>query len=254
MTQNKESLTQLLIASLRQEEFVLYRQLIRPAAGRKMQRGFQEVLVRFQQEEDKLLPPGTFFPILEDGGLLPMLDRWVVSKVGRWIHSTLSARPDWTPPCTNINLSSQTLADAAFGAFVHKQVELSKVPKHALGFEISMDSVERLGEEVARIISMLRPVGCSFTLSSFEGDEKSLTVLKYLKPDFIKPHTRLTRNVRAGAPQAQALSLLQSVCRSLNVATIAEQIEDAHVIGELERIGIDYLQGFGISTPAPLSA
>jgi EAL domain-containing protein (putative c-di-GMP-specific phosphodiesterase class I) len=49
------------IAALRQDEFVLYSQEIRPALPGSGQRPFQEILLRFRQEEERLLPPGSFF-------------------------------------------------------------------------------------------------------------------------------------------------------------------------------------------------
>jgi EAL domain-containing protein (putative c-di-GMP-specific phosphodiesterase class I) len=45
------------------------------------QRPFQEVLVRFKEEEEKLLPPGTFFRCSREYRLLPYVDRWVVSRL-----------------------------------------------------------------------------------------------------------------------------------------------------------------------------
>ena len=60
-----------LIAALQQDEFVLYAQNILALAPKSGERPFQEVFVRFKEEDTKLLPPGSFFPVLEECKLLP---------------------------------------------------------------------------------------------------------------------------------------------------------------------------------------
>ncbi len=40
-----------------------------------------EILVRMREEERALLPPGDFLPVLEHYGMMPHLNRWVVSRV-----------------------------------------------------------------------------------------------------------------------------------------------------------------------------
>ena len=79
-----------------------------------------------------LLPPGSFFPILDAHNLLPHLDRWVVKRLSRWVSSALSIKPDWSIPVSNINLSDATLADSDFGEYVHSYVDDSFLSNGAL--------------------------------------------------------------------------------------------------------------------------
>ena len=59
-----------LMSALQKDEFVLYTQTIVPLGAPQKQRLFQEIFVRFKEEDAMLLPPGTFFPILEEYHLL----------------------------------------------------------------------------------------------------------------------------------------------------------------------------------------
>ena len=113
-----------LIRDLKDEKFVLYFQSIVPVAidvpGKALHR---EILIRFKEEEQGLMPPGTFLPILEQQGLMPLLDRWVTGRVLKWVRSLHAAgTPRYAPRCS-INVSSDTIRrDAAFGDFVHQSV------------------------------------------------------------------------------------------------------------------------------------
>jgi EAL domain-containing protein (putative c-di-GMP-specific phosphodiesterase class I) len=38
----------------------------------------------------------------------------------------------------------------------------------------------------------------------------------------------------------------------LGIATVAESVETAAVLGELERLGVDFVQGYYLARPRPL--
>src|SRR5574339_1150616 len=92
--------------ALDQDELLLYGQpilLLRPPAGFPM----AEVLVRLREEEALMLPPGDFLPVFEHFGMMPDLDRWVASRVVRW----LAGAPPGGFRSFSINVSVQTIGD-----------------------------------------------------------------------------------------------------------------------------------------------
>lgn len=237
-------ITDRLIAALQQDEFVLYAQTIIPLAQGRKERPFQEIFVRFKEEDAKLLPPGTFFPVLEECHLLPYLDRWVVNRLARWVRSALAIKPDWQTPCSNVNLSNETLVDADFGQYVRKYVENSYLSDGALGFEIVWDSAIVHQESIRRLMAELRPHGCRFTLSGFDGIDPSFAVLKTLAPHFVK--------ISATTINPAAVSEINRRCHTLEIKTIAEHVENGQVLEHLRRTNIDFAQGFEISPVQPL--
>ncbi|MEO8009901.1 MAG: EAL domain-containing protein [Betaproteobacteria bacterium] len=77
---------------------MLYSQKIVPLAPQPGDREFQEIFVRFKEEDAKLLPPGTFFPLLEECRMLPYLDRWVVNRLARFVRNGQKFKRDWGAP------------------------------------------------------------------------------------------------------------------------------------------------------------
>ena len=61
-----KTITQRLLAALQEDEFVLYTQAITPLEPGADSRAFQEIFIRFREEDAKMLPPGSFFPLLEE--------------------------------------------------------------------------------------------------------------------------------------------------------------------------------------------
>ena len=76
----QNDITERLLSALQEDEFVLYAQAILPLVPQTDARAFNEIFIRFKEEDEKLLPPGSFFPMLEEVGMLPYLDRWVVNR------------------------------------------------------------------------------------------------------------------------------------------------------------------------------
>jgi len=245
-------MAELLVAALRQEEFVLYGQEIRPLKPAPDARPIREVLVRFQQEEERLIPPGTFFPVLEEQGLLAMLDRWVVATLIKRLHAALQVRPDWKVPCNTVNLCLQAIQEPGFRRFVARHLEVSGIAAGSIAFEIPWSMVTAHATAIHAFMTRLRRAGCAFVFSGFDGTEEAVAGLRYLKPDFVKISTRLIQQVLPSATGRAAVQFVHRTCNSLGIETIAEQVEDAAAIEPLRELGIDYVQGFAVSHPQPI--
>lgn len=237
--ETEKAIADRLISALQQDEFVLYTQSIVPLVPQRDDRAFQEIFVRFKEEDAKLLPPGTFFPVLAECRLLPYLDRWVLNRLARFVRSGLKFLPDWKIPRYNVNLSDETLADPKFGNYVLKYVDNSYLSGGVLGFEISCDSAMANREPLRRLMAGLRPHGCNLTVAGFDGSEALLAELKALEPDFVK--------ISALTVDPAKVSEINRMCHSLRARTIAENIENERVLDHLRRTKIDFGQGFEIS-------
>jgi len=242
--QSQTSLVDRLIASLQQDEFVLYAQAIMPLVPQNGERPFQEIFVRFKEEDTKLLPPGTFFPVLEECQLLPYLDRWVANRLARWVRSAVGVKPDWVIPRNNVNLSEATLADPDYGQYVCKYVDDSYLSDGALGFEVALESAVAHEVSLRKLMAEVRPYGCSLTLSGFDGSKASFSELKDLAPNFIKIST-------ASVAPAE-LPEINRECQTLGIKTIAEHVESSQMLLHLRQSKIDFVQGFEISPVKPL--
>jgi len=243
-TEPHKALVNRLIASLQQDEFVLYAQSIMALTPQSGERPFQEIFVRFKEEDAKLLPPGTFFPILEECRLLPYLDRWVANRLARWVRSALRIKPDWVIPRNNVNLSEATLIDSSYGHYVCKYVDRSYLSDGALGFEVTLDNAIAHERSLRKLMAEVRPFGCSLTLSGFDGSKASFSELKDLAPNFVKISV-------LNVPPAD-LPDISRRCRVAGIKTIAEHVESGQMLQHLRQTKFDFAQGFDISPVLPL--
>ena len=240
----RKDIAERLLSALQGDEFVLYRQPIVAFNPQPDARAFNEIFVRFQEEDDRLLPPGAFFPVLEEAGMLPDLDRWVVDRLARFVRAGLKINPDWNVPRYIVNLSDETLADEEFGTYVRRYVDNANLSGGVLGFDISRDSALSNRESLLQLMEELRPHGCSLAVADFDGSDASLAALRAFEPDFVK--------ISATAVDPAKMREINRMCHDLGAQTIAEHVEDNQVLDHLRRCEIDFAQGFGLAKVEPL--
>lgn len=247
-----------LIDALNHDQFVLHQQPIvalhAHAGDAGTREGYQEIFVRFQEEEDKLLPPGTFIPVLESYALMHLLDRWVVNRVIKWIHAGRRADPAWIPPCCSINVSNDTLVNPDTAHFVIQQVQRGGISGRKLAFEIAEEDARIYLTQVAALARELRPLGCRFTLTSYTGARIPADRLAPLGIDSVKLDADIVTTLHGNPESVRRARALHQACVAAGVSTIAEFVERQDTLEHLLGLGIHYAQGFGIGRSRPLAA
>lgn len=243
-----------LIAALRQEEFVLYTQAIVPLIPDAEEPAYREILVRFLEEEEKLLPPGSFIPILEGYHLMPYLDRWVVNRAARSMRAIRRGNANRAAqlPRNSINLSSDTLHDRSFAPFVLKQVAAAGIPGATFSFEIMCSDAIRLCDQVCAFAEQIRPAGCTFSVASCDGEPAALEMLQRVMPGFVKIRSGLIGRMDRDPMSAARVDVLNRRCHSMGIRTIAEHVERPETLEILRQAGVDFAQGFLVGCPEPI--
>lgn len=241
-----------LTRALQQNEFLLYAQKIQPLKPLPFDHGCYEILLRLQEEEENLLPPGGFIPIAERCGMTEDIDRWVVRTVISWSLEQRRADPKWEIPMFCVNLSEAAIVNPEFARFVRTELQRSGFPASQLCFEIGELEIISSHNSVGSFIAALKPAGCRFTVDAFGSVKLSFSNLSGLAMDFIKIDGVIIQNMFKTEADLTRLRAIVNVCAKLGVRTIAEFVEDERTLAKLREIGIDYAQGFGIDRPGPI--
>ena len=212
----------------------------------------QELLIRMRDEEQNLVPPGTFLPIAEHFGMMPDIDRFVVRKAiaARVAAARLSAdAADFPLLC--INLARASIEDRSFPEFVVRALEQNRIPGEALCFEIEDGDAIACLPEASRFAHVLKPLGCRFTLDGFGRSGVGFDHVKALPLDFLKIDGTIVLQILR-VPEALAkVRAIQRVCKVIGIRTIAEMVESDESQEKLRAVEVDYVQGFGIAKPRP---
>jgi EAL domain-containing protein (putative c-di-GMP-specific phosphodiesterase class I) len=243
---------ELFAEALKQDQFSLFSQPIAPLAAGKSHHRYVEIFVRFREEEEYLLPPGTFFPILEANHLTAELDRWVVRKVLGWSARKRDSQANWTIPCFNINLADDTIKDKDFAPRVLDALYDSRIPPDRLWFELTVKQLAQFGEAARRTISTLKALGCALAVSDFSGTEADAKDYRDAGVQVVKLAGSVVRDIHRNPRALSNLLAINGACHKFGLQTIAQFVEAREALPMLRKAGVDYAQGFCIAVPVPL--
>lgn len=231
--------------ALAESHFALLRQPIVRLAPEAGEAAFYEILLRLEEDEGNLLPPGSFFPVAERFGMMERVDRWVVREVVARCRES-GAGPGAARARYAVNLSQASVRSADFARFVQDQLVEQYVDGGALCFEIAEHDFSQCHDDAARLIGELKPLGCRFTADAFGSVKGSFATLKGLAFDYVKVDGVLVLNLLRHTSARIKVSAIAEVCRKAGMRSIAEFVEDEAALAALREIGVDYAQGFGV--------
>jgi len=231
--------------ALQKDEFVLYCQPILAFAG-DQRYPMAEVLVRMREEERALLPPGEFLPVFEHYGMMPQLDRWVVSHVLQRL-----AKGSRVPRFT-INVSGQTLQDAKFPAFIAAALKSAGVAAASILFEIDESDILGRLEAAARFAAPVKALGCGLLIDGFCRRAVSFMPLKELRLDFVKVDGSIVRKILTSEIARTKMNAVVRVAETLGIGVVAECVEEQDIMLRLKALSVSHVQGFGVYQPQPI--
>jgi diguanylate cyclase (GGDEF)-like protein/PAS domain S-box-containing protein len=238
--------------ALRDNKFELYFQPIVHARAGGVSGPALEVFVRLTSENGlPASPPAEFIRAAERYRLMPHVDRWVVQAV----FAALGRGGLKLPPGRSvaINLAGQTLGDSEFLEFVVECFDHTGASPADICFEVTESSVVANLDHAQRFIAVLHGMGCEFALDNFGSGLSSFSTLKTLPMDYLKIDGSFIKNLAGDTVNQAMVAAMIDLSRSLNFRVVAEQVEDQWALDTVTGMGIDFVQGFIVGRPQPLS-
>ncbi|TBR37258.1 MULTISPECIES: EAL domain-containing protein [Dyella] len=235
-------------AALTDDRFVLLAQEIIDLRG-PGQGHHVELLLRMVEEDGALIPPRAFIPAAERYGLMPSIDRWVVDAAFGTLRHRLEHQPAQVPDICAINLSGMSLCEDGFSDFLRRQFIAHRVPPSSICFEITETAAISSLSRATVFINEMRALGCRFSLDDFGAGMSSFTYLKHLPVDFVKIDGSFVKDMIDDPTDLAMVQAINNIGHVTGKLTIAECVSCPELLLQVERMGIDFAQGFAISAP-----
>ncbi len=233
-----------------EHRFFLYQQTIQPLRPEFQEPPLCEIFIRMIDEDGRIASPGAFIPAAERYHLIASIDRWVVHAAFVSLACRILSHGDET--CFAINLSGQSIGDEYFLEYVLEEMEQTGVEPTRICFEITETAAVGNLTQAMRFIEVLKKFGCRFVLDDFGSGLSSFAYLKNLSVDFLKIDGAFVRDMVGSPVQRALVESIHQIGQVMGIRTIAESVENRQTLEVLKEIGVDYVQGYGISLPEPL--
>lgn len=201
-----------------------------------------ECLLRLCREDGEIVSAGRFIMAAEQLGLVHLLDRRALALASE----TLASDPEVH---LALNVSAATV----------------KNPEAASGYVAALRSLgiaaERVTLELTETIALddpamasdfsneVRSIGCDFAIDDFGSGYTTFRNLMAIEAEMIKIDGTLIEGIAHDRNKQTFVRMMVDLAQTFAVKTVAEMVDDRADADMLERLGIDYLQGFMFGVP-----
>jgi EAL domain-containing protein (putative c-di-GMP-specific phosphodiesterase class I)/ActR/RegA family two-component response regulator len=206
-----------------------------------------EALIRWQTPEGKIIMPLEFIAIAEDSGLIREVDRYVIDAVCRQISEWRRAGHDAGDVA--INVSTFSLQDYEFVAFVAATMARHQVPSNCVKLEVTEGLLMKNVGVAKRIMTDLKSMGIKWSIDDFGTGYSALSYLRQYPFDQLKIDRSFVEGVHLNLENASVTRAIISMAHSLGITVIAEGVETAEQMGFLLQAGCGQIQGYYYSPP-----
>jgi diguanylate cyclase (GGDEF)-like protein len=227
-------------AALMENRFRLVQQPIASLVGEDL--GMYAVRLRMLDEQGQEVLPSVFMPAAERNDLMKNVDRWVVGAA----MSFCAARK---PGALFVRLSQDTLADAAFPAWLAENLKKVKIEPARIVFQVREDVAAQQIKEMVGLHKALAASGFRFALEGFGMGRDTEQLLTHLKPDFVKVHGALMQGLSADQDKQARVKSVVELARKSKSVTIGERVQDANTMAVLWQLGVEFIQGYFVNAP-----
>ncbi len=237
--------------SLQRNSFVLVTEPIVAVAEQARIPVYREVLLRLPIDDGKLMMPGEFLPVAERYGQMPLIDLWVANAVVHHLEG-LQAEGKLGAEVWAVNVSASSLNDREFCRRISSLLKSRPAASARLCFEITETIAIAEIASVSRFINQMRGLGCRFALDDFGTGAATFGYLKKIQFDYLKIDRSFIIDADTDSVDQTMIESVCRVARSQNILTIAEGVEHEALLPILDRLGVQFAQGYAMGRSVPL--
>ncbi len=236
--------------ALNDDGLVLFGQEIRPVDPEGPMSKL-EFLVRMKGADGDVVSPAAFMPVASRFGYMADLDRWVIRNA----FLAVAQRPALLDRIAqfSINLSGASLSDPQAVEHIRVSLEASELSPERFCFEVTETEQVEDWDRALEVLGGIKTLGFSVSLDDFGTGLASFDYLNRFAFDYVKIDGSFVRSLDTDARNREVVEAVVLVARRRGIATIAEFVENDAIIEELARLDVDYLQGFGVHRPEPVT-
>ncbi|MBR0346156.1 MAG: EAL domain-containing protein [Rudaea sp.] len=238
-----QQLRERLVEATKHNRFALYSQPIINLHG--VEGEFYEILARLVDDKGEVMP-SAFFPIAEEAGLMPAIDRIVIANA----IATLGEREKaGRQTIFFLKLTAPSIADETLLPWIAQQLKAARVRGDALVFEMPESKVVTQLKAARTFVNGLRQMHCAFALEQFGAGVNSFQLLKHIDASYLKIDRLYMQNL---PKDKEHQDFVRQFCHQAHQAgkiVIAEHVEDAASMSILFTCGVNFVQGNYLNEP-----
>jgi len=233
--------------ALEHNEFEIYYQPILNLETQAI-KGF-EALVRWKHPERGFISPEEFIPTAEESGLILPLGRWILRESCRQLRTWQESMPRAESLVISVNLSAKQFLQSDLAEQVLEALESSGLPSRCLKLEITESYLIENSERAVTVMNRLRDIGVELSLDDFGTGYSSLSYLHRLPVNSLKIDRSFVSQMAESEEHSEIVRTIVRLAQNLKMEVIAEGIETAEQLDQLNELNCGFGQGYLFARP-----
>jgi len=193
-----------------------------------------EVLIRLREDDEGVISPFEFLPVLQKMGLEKRLTKVIIDQSFEVMHHCDKE--------ISINMTRDDL-DEEMLTYLKESLKKHKVQAASVSIEL-VETEELLQERYIKIIQAIQALGCKISIDDFGTGYSNFAYLTQIRPDFIKIDGSLVQDIDVNAENRSVVKGIVDLARSLDIKLIAEYVSTPEIYVIIKELGIEYAQGY----------
>jgi len=205
-----------------------------------------EALIRIQNPDGSLIPPGQFIEIAEESGLIIPMGGWALTQACKDARTWAEAGK---PIQVSVNVSQRQFERGHIIKQTEEALRISGLDPKLLKLEVTESLFIRDAQRVASIMEDLKKLGICFAIDDFGTGYSSMRYIDALPIESLKIDKSFVDHLHSYMEDGSVALAVVSLARSFGLMSVAEGVETKEQLEALKRRGCDVIQGYYISKP-----
>lgn len=206
-----------------------------------------EALVRWTHPSKGAVPPIEFIPMVEETGLITPLGWWIlrqaIEEAGEWQQGS---------PCNlplHVNISGKQFIRPDFYEQLAAILAETGFDPKDLTLEITESVLMEAGPLSMQMMERLKSLEIELCIDDFGTGYSSLSYLSRFPIDVLKVDRSFVKGLGVARENAEIIRAIRALTLALEMEMVAEGVETAEQMHDLQRLGCEFGQGFFFSRP-----
>ena len=206
-----------------------------------------EALIVWEHPTRGTIPPVDFIPTAEETGLIVPIGRWALLQACIDAKGWNDTRPRDAAVSVSVNLSARQLVRPELMEDVRGALLGSGLEARRLKLEVTESAIMEHAGPAALLLNQLKALSVGLLLDDFGTGYSSLSYLHNFRFDTLKIDRSFVARLEQSGKEAEIVRTIVSLARALQMDVVAEGVENAGQLKQLQALEVHSAQGYWFS-------
>ncbi len=208
-----------------------------------------EALVRWHHPEMGIIAPLDFIPLSEETGVINMMGQWVMAQACHQVKHWQEKFAAYQNLSVSINISTRQLVGPILVEQLQQILQETGLRPECVNLEITESIMKEDTQTTRTTIDHLKKIGIKLHMDDFGTGYSSLSYLHTLPIDALKLDHAFIRHMTPNGDHGATVQAVITLAKNRHIQVIAEGIETASHLSQLQSLQCEYGQGYYFSKP-----